>query len=776
MNRLFLGKLSTIYPEQYKDNFYAGGKQGNSWYGGLQVGDYVFPIYDSTISKLWRVTGFSDEPTSFNPDGRINFEVIKNYEPPISIGSAFVRYKYFKLNLIMLNKSSKSTAKEKIGFHEVICEEGCPSPDKIDFNELRNFYISVENPYKPVTFRDGDIRVLLDNKDSMKIIDIQIYKAGAFEKYDVLWKLYQERNIAGQLYSLKELLEYAKADSATKKEKYLIAVIDEVNEKGVFSAPNPIFLYDNVLVGRKRTSVSRPGSKPVKAPIDNEEDDDDLEIVDGLDNYEKYREFVGLLNFNPNLVLYGPPGTGKTYTAQRIIEAFEYNRIKKARTFEQIQEEGRATFVTFHQSFSYEEFVEGLRPVIKENNIEREDGADKLEYQVQQGILLSLANHSIRAQILDQKKLDHLSYLSEGSRIWKISLGERGKKEHIYKSCIEDNYIAIGWFHDQNIGDWDYNTIFNELSSQKSPGGPSPRNDANSVNNFVNELQKGDLVLVFESMTSIRAIGIVEGDYEWIEDIHQKYSHRRNVRWLKVFDEPFDIRRYNKGRKLSQVTLYELNNLTFNDIKEILQEGVQSSNSKEKTEVPYFLIIDEINRGNISKIFGELITLIEKDKRDRLKVRLPYSQKDFSLPSNIYLIGTMNTADRSIAVLDTALRRRFIFKEVEPTISVFKSENESVGDINMATLLETINKKITKELDRDHRIGHSYFMNIFRLADLKIIWYYQIIPLLMEYFYNDPKRIANIITDSFIDINTGQIKDLEIDSEFPAALIRVINS
>jgi 5-methylcytosine-specific restriction enzyme B len=187
-----------------------------------------------------------------------------------------------------------------------------------------------------------------------------------------------------------------------------------------------------------------------------------------------------------------------------------------------------------------------------------------------------------------------------------------------------------------------------------------------------------------------------------------------------------------------------------------------------------FLVIDEINRGNISKVFGELITLIEKDKRDSLDITLPYSRKPFRLPANLYIIGTMNTADRSIAVLDTALRRRFVFKEIEPDPEVIKtSENPMVEDsIDLAKLLAALNARILEKYDRDHRIGHSYFLEQYSLRQFFLTWYYKIIPLLQEYFYNDGKAIARIIGEAFIDTRTCSPKMLEGD-DFVAAIARI---
>ncbi len=416
-----------------------------------------------------------------------------------------------------------------------------------------------------------------------------------------------------------------------------------------------------------------------------------------------------------NTILYGPPGTGKTYsTARMAVEIItgkslddpfeEYNRLRA---------EGRIGFVTFHQSYSYEEFVEGLRPDTDEE--------DRISYRIQDGTFKEFCNRARNAGA-ESPSLG----LNESPQVWKVSLKGTGDNE-IRRDCLEHGHIRIGWSeYGENVSD---ETAFTSGGKQV-------------LNAFINRMSVGDIVISCYSAGTTDAIGVVTGDYRY-DPRGGEYPRYRDVKWIRKFDVPQDVTALNSGKALNLASVYRLDV----PVSEVLALAGANSRGDRPSDERFVFIIDEINRGNISRILGELITLLEPSKREgskeALSATLPYSKSRFSVPSNVYVIGTMNTADRSLVSLDAALRRRFRFREMMPDYGLVPDD---VDGVDARRMLEVINEHIEVLYDRDHVIGHAYLMSVRTLDGLNAAFEDQIIPLLQEYFMDDFERIGQVLS------------------------------
>ncbi len=448
-----------------------------------------------------------------------------------------------------------------------------------------------------------------------------------------------------------------------------------------------------------------------------------------------------------NTVLYGPPGTGKTY--QTISLAVEIcdgetpsDREEAEGRFQELRDEGRIRFVTFHQSFSYEEFVEGIRPVLDEEE-ESEEKTEAVRYQCRPGIFKTLceAAQDVKGSVTGGIKID-----PSETKIWKMSLGNtlKPEEEAIYEECIEYGYLLLGWGYGLDYTGCDTREAVAERHKQAQPDITPAHFSVTAVHAFKNRMKVGNIVIVTDGNYKFRAIGRVTGEYEGPqEDGRQK----RAVEWLATF-EPSLSHEKILTKIFSQATIYRINR---SGLKIDALNALLSPDQRGPTP-NHVLIIDEINRGNISKILGELITLLEPDKRigatNELRVTLPYSGESFGVPPNVYLIGTMNTADRSIAFLDTALRRRFEFLEMMPDSKVIRNhvgEDGVLGGVDVVQLLDVLNDRIELLFDRDHAIGHSYLMKVQSLSDLRHVLVHRVIPLLQEYFYGDWERLCQVV-------------------------------
>lgn len=381
-----------------------------------------------------------------------------------------------------------------------------------------------------------------------------------------------------------------------------------------------------------------------------------------------------------NRILFGAAGTGKTYNtinhALAILEGKDLTEIEKlekqpdGRTdlkglFDKYKNEGRIKFVTFHQSFSYEDFVEGIRAETDDNG--------QLNYDVKDGVFKEICSLAKGQYPQNDRFLDA-----------PIEFGRGYKLLQVTADMLELEKPNGNIFHlSKKLADFLLNAYRNKQITLKN--------------------------------LSDKEVIDVLGDHPILE--------------------PYLVNGYNT---------------VWANLIPLLEKIPTQQEYKKNIDSPYVLIIDEINRGNISRIFGELITLIEDSKRqgaeEALSVTLPYSKEEFTVPNNVYIIGTMNSSDRSLTGLDIALRRRFTFIEMPPKPELLS--DIEVERLNIAELLKVINQRIEVLLDRDHCIGHANFMNLNKertREHLAQIFKQKIIPQLQEYFFDDWSKINMVL-------------------------------
>jgi 5-methylcytosine-specific restriction endonuclease McrBC GTP-binding regulatory subunit McrB len=452
---------------------------------------------------------------------------------------------------------------------------------------------------------------------------------------------------------------------------------------------------------------------------------------------------------NPNIplnqILFGPPGTGKTYnTINKALEIcgidIPNDRNEAKAIFDKKVEKGQIAFITFHQSMSYEDFVEGIKP--QEPN---DDGG--IFYKIEKGIFRELCE---RAQKITTKTI---------------------KSDNEISTLTPEVFKAL------------YYNLSSQLPDQNDSSSPFELKTKNGSPFYLFKNSRNSIVVNTQSMKNRMPVAHVHAEKVLFEDAKPHYTS-----YVQII------------------------------IDRILEDFSYEETQEDNSTKPFILIIDEINRGNVSEIFGELITLIETDKRlgraEQISLKLPYSKKAFGVPENVYIIGTMNTADKSVEALDSALRRRFSFEEVPPIPKLvapnrmylrllwkykevgwddetFKAkenkllkllggtnklsaekydiwdnmiinedfENPEIyastyfNRVNLENILTIINKRIHKLLDKDHLIGHSYFIKVSSIADLMNAFYKKIIPLLQEYFYGDFGKIGLILGNGFVMLN-----------------------
>ena len=405
---------------------------------------------------------------------------------------------------------------------------------------------------------------------------------------------------------------------------------------------------------------------------------------------------VNLLKSNKNIILTGAPGVGKTYKTAEIAVAIidgigklPFGRKELMTRYKELIKREQIVFTTFHQSLDYEEFVEGLKPELDNN------GNSTGNFKVKKGIYKDVCEKAKENFYNSQKTQEQLNKESNLGNFVRDFLND----------AIDNNTEFETTFHRIKfwITDFENNSIQIKHGNFNNTWSSVPKNEFHKIS--------------FKDLLTILSNS-------------EKFNEKRE------FESVLNRKVYNRDNYL--FSLYENLYADFNKNKK--DDNITTTKIDRQN---FVLIIDEINRGNISKIFGELITLMEKDKRigadNEITVTLPYSQEEFGVSSNLYIIGTMNTADRSIGAIDYALRRRFAFvplKSDKNVISFYdkyqgnsKSKAENLFDA-IKTFIESC---INEDLDADDlMVGHSYFLCETE-DDLKCRLEYEIIPLLLEY-------------------------------------------
>ena len=405
-----------------------------------------------------------------------------------------------------------------------------------------------------------------------------------------------------------------------------------------------------------------------------------------------------------NQILYGPPGTGKTWNtvarAVAILEGTDVEAIEKERKeqpgevkhrFDLAREVGQVAMVTFHQNYAYEDFVEGIRPVLSE------ESETDVGFLLRRGVFRELAETADRNRRASQDRSDRVDVngLIDSFLDFVRTGIENGEEFLVDVPGSKSPYPIV------------------EVMS-RGHGGIRLRGAKKGRKGLSSYIWRRDYQ------------ALLDGTIKKYQDI--KPVHRAKTGWH--FNARFH---YAMLQRLEQYRKTE-------------REPTEPGKEDRKN---FVLILDEINRGNIARIFGELITLVEESRRigrrDETKVTLPSSGEEFGVPENLYLIGTMNTADRSIALLDTALRRRFEFVEMMPDSSLLDKE---VAEVHLGSLLDAMNTRIRFLRDREHQIGHTYFLEVSDLGGLTKVFQNRILPLLQEYFYDDWAKIEAVLGDN----------------------------
>ena len=451
-----------------------------------------------------------------------------------------------------------------------------------------------------------------------------------------------------------------------------------------------------------------------------------------------------------NQVLFGPSGTGKTYTAMvRAVEICDgsatSNHDDLMRRFRNLQSENRILLVTFHPSYGYADFIESVACITSGSPEEERDEGPAL---VKAGVFREIAERARQSEI----KLNSPETLCTDQPIWKLALGSN--EGAAYRDMIADGFITLHHRADLKFRAGTSPEAILEQIQKIEPDVQADDEPVTAVHSLTNQMKVGDLVILSDSELSYRAIGRISGDYLPTQKAGGRAYHQvRPVDWFASYDDSQSWHRISR-RKFPPALLSQLDPsiLRLDEVTALITAKPRQNPDN------YVLLIDEIGRGDTAEIFGELITLIESDKRagasNAMSAILPLSRESFDVPGNLYIIGTLNSVDGCCGLGDKTLRRRFEFDELMPDTSYIRGDDQlgTISDgngnrIDLRALMVSINRRIDFLLGRNNMLGHAFFMHIRSFAELLRAMHHQVIPQLCELFDGDWSRVQLIFKD-----------------------------
>ncbi len=696
--KLFFGKISTKKDKAQIEKGYYQAPKDSSWFNGIQPGDYSYTIGGGKI-QLWQAKDWGKK------DGNdiLQFDIVHN---DLGINTKqLTAIKYFTLSMELVVLTVRSTAKSKKAFFPIEFNSRFTEKLLKDISIYKN-----QDMYRKILIIDSKSKPSHDSED------LQLYREGT------KWKLFQSPFITPAIISTFKDNTNMLGSGQINKDKTIkiITAIANVGKKFTTEEVSILQIYDLFCCAYKSKEITDTPEDEIK---------DDLDIV----NYE-----------SKNIILYGPPGTGKTYEVLNLIEELDTNE----KVGVQIEPKGN---LNLNKTFWH------LAPGRNGHLWNKLKNGNQLGYQWCEKNLgdlnnldTSIEHYNIRKRFSKLKKGDYFCIIS-GRQCFAIA---QAVDDYDFKKANNNSFdfqtIEVRW-----LAQFETPILLNTTSTPTF----SCINDGQRWKSLINGLTEkgftfGDTITtksIFKKLYKFTTFHQSYSYEDFIEGIKPKLSEEKNEDDLEQKNEiEYEIKPgifYNACDKAAQLAGY-------NDLQDAIKDDKENRTERFSRAQSYYLIIDEINRGNIANIFGELITLIEEDKRlggdKETIVSLPYSKEDFGVPGNLVLIGTMNTADRSIEALDSALRRRFTFIEKSPQADLLSQEKYKNDNIDLEKMLKTINDRIELILDKDHLIGHSYFMRIKTVEDMQKVFKNKIIPLLEEYFYGKPQMIGLILGSDFV--------------------------